>query len=178
MKSSHCTFHYALHCAVYPKILVQLLLLWVLRPKPTSHFQNSELNLPCLRWKFTKGLSWKLKWMLFFFNTGKAVEAESFEEVTIYFSDIVGFTTICASITPMQVVRLLNELYTMFDSVTKAYDVYKVLSIKILKSEKPQYLSLHLLWAVQTILRHLYYLYYARLNRISSGALCSAFLLK
>ena len=42
---------------------------------------------------------------------GGEVKAQFFDLVSVYFSDIVGFTTMAAASTPIMVVDMLNSLF-------------------------------------------------------------------
>ncbi len=62
-------------------------------------------------------------------RVGDRVEPEIFEDCTVFFSDIVGFTHISARSSPVEIVEMLNNMYTCFDNVASKYDVYKVATI-------------------------------------------------
>jgi adenylate cyclase len=49
-------------------------------------------------------------------QNGKS-EPESFEDVTVYFSDLVGFTTISSELEPGELIDELNQLFTGFDDI-------------------------------------------------------------
>lgn len=54
---------------------------------------------------------------------------QMFDSVSILFSDVVTFTEICSRITPMEVVSMLNAMYSIFDTLTERNNVYKVETI-------------------------------------------------
>ncbi|XP_077059758.1 guanylate cyclase soluble subunit beta-2 [Siphateles boraxobius] len=60
---------------------------------------------------------------------GKRVEAGEFKVCTILFSDVVTFTNICAACEPIQIVNMLNAMYSRFDRLTNIHTVYKVETI-------------------------------------------------
>lgn len=54
---------------------------------------------------------------------------EKYNLVTIFFSDIVGFTSLAGTMRPIKVMKMLNELYTEFDRLVEKHQVYKVETI-------------------------------------------------
>jgi len=60
---------------------------------------------------------------------GRKVDPESRDVVTIFFSDIVGFTNISSTLEPIKVSHMLDRLYQRFDEVSQKHDVFKVETI-------------------------------------------------
>jgi class 3 adenylate cyclase len=60
---------------------------------------------------------------------GREVESEHRELVTVFFSDIVGFTDLSATLQPRKVADMLNRLYQKFDALSHKHDIFKVETI-------------------------------------------------
>jgi PAS domain S-box-containing protein len=55
--------------------------------------------------------------------------AESFEEVTVLFADLVDFTKFWTQISPTELVELLNEIFSKFDRLAQKHNVEKIKTI-------------------------------------------------
>jgi sensor domain CHASE-containing protein/class 3 adenylate cyclase len=55
--------------------------------------------------------------------------ADSFEEVTVLFADIVDFTKLSGEISPTALVSLLNEIFSRFDRLVERYGLEKIKTI-------------------------------------------------
>ncbi len=59
----------------------------------------------------------------------RASMADGFEEVSVLFADIVGFTELSSHMSPVQLVGLLNRIFSMFDNLCDHYKLEKIKTI-------------------------------------------------
>ena len=55
--------------------------------------------------------------------------ADQFDAVSVLFADVVGFTPLSARLAPKEMVELLNEVFSYFDSLTERYRLEKIRTI-------------------------------------------------
>ena len=57
---------------------------------------------------------------------GANIKPEFFHASSVMVSDIVGFTSICSKLSAIEVLAMLNRVYTLFDTQTNANRCYKI----------------------------------------------------
>ncbi len=62
-------------------------------------------------------------------KAGEETISDSFDEVTVLFADIVGFTPFSENLPPEKLLDLLNGLFSGFDKLLEKYDVEKIKTI-------------------------------------------------
>ncbi len=60
---------------------------------------------------------------------GERVIAERFEEVSVLFADLVGFTEFCSRKTPEELVNVLNIIFSHFDELAQQHGLEKIKTI-------------------------------------------------
>ena len=59
----------------------------------------------------------------------KGIIADRFDDVTVLFADIVGFTKLASQISPVELVTLLNEIFSAFDRLSERLGLEKIKTI-------------------------------------------------
>ena len=62
-------------------------------------------------------------------NDGETIIADRFEQVTVLFSDLVGFTDLSSRLSANELVRQLNRLFSSFDRLARELEVEKIKTI-------------------------------------------------
>jgi class 3 adenylate cyclase len=62
-------------------------------------------------------------------RAGEALIADRFDDVTLLFADIVEFTRLSSTMSPSELVGVLNEVFTAFDGLVDRYALEKVKTI-------------------------------------------------
>lgn len=60
---------------------------------------------------------------------GEHTIAEYFNNVTVLFADLVGFTQLASHLSPIELVDLLNKIFSEFDRLTEKYGLEKIKTI-------------------------------------------------
>jgi class 3 adenylate cyclase len=60
---------------------------------------------------------------------GSTVQPQHQDQVTVFYSDVVGCTTLSAAVDPWAVIDLLNRLYSVMDFLAAKFQLYKVETI-------------------------------------------------
>ena len=62
-------------------------------------------------------------------RAGETIIADRFEDMAVLFADVVGFTELSSSLTPNEVVTLLNEVFTACDRLADRFRLEKIKTV-------------------------------------------------
>lgn len=62
-------------------------------------------------------------------KAGERTIADHFDGASVLFADLEGFTPLSAEMAPVEMVELLNEIYSNFDALVEKYDLEKIRTI-------------------------------------------------
>ncbi len=62
-------------------------------------------------------------------KSGEGLIADRFDEITVPFADVVDFTRMASRMGPEEVVKLLNDIFTMFDELADEFSLEKIKTI-------------------------------------------------